>query len=286
MPVIDRGRASARPGKQTAGRESQASTAKRVLSTMDAEMDPREEAIARAPATPTSASQAGTPGPVWHEDERAPVDASDPSYPSAGDSALLKEPSMTEIAEQAGLVTPESAVASAVHDAEAPSGASNGGVPATPDPSPLPTMPRAPVDASAAMMLRLSALKDAADVRRWVGRASDEDLQLMVRAVRELHSAWLHADASLINKSLEFSLLKQASSEQVERSMSDLKVATEERVTAAARLGEVERERDELRQALDAKESEVNDLTLSLQQAILENKGVAEAVQRARATKK
>ena len=98
---------------------------------------------------------------------------------------------------------------------------------------------------------------------------------------------WLHADASLINMNVQFSLLQQVSKDVLVRSNTDKKALTAERTTAAARLiecearmAEVERERDELRAALHAKEGEVGGLTMALQQAILEQKGVAESQQK------
>lgn len=52
-----------------------------------------------------------------------------------------------------------------------------------------PVMPAPPTGESAQMMMRLAALSSAAEIRKWTSKASDAELTLMIRSVRELHSS-------------------------------------------------------------------------------------------------
>lgn len=155
--------------------------------------------------------------------------------------------------------------------------------------SPSPRLPtvangRAPMqlpsDAEVALLLRISALGGAKDVRRWAEGAADAELGSFVKALRALHQSWLCTDAALINTSVELSLLKETQvgcevREACERRSSheSSRLLSESQDELAA--SEVVRE--QLAAQLAEKDAEVAGLTLALQAAILEQKGVAES---------
>ena len=148
----------------------------------------------------------------------------------------------------------------------------------------LPEGPPAPSGESSQLMLRLAAMADAKAMRSWVHKATDADLQLMIQSIRALHASWLHTDASLINVATQFSLLQMESTNQAAQSSREKRVLTQERTSTATRLADAEEriqqlegERDVLRHQLNAKDGEIDGLTMALQQAILEQKGAAEA---------
>lgn len=148
-------------------------------------------------------------------------------------------------------------------------------------------VPAAPAGESGQVLHRLAALTSAAQLRSVCEDSSDSDLMKIIRAVRELHATWLQTDASLINTSIQLTLLQRDTVEQEEAFSEDRKVLTQERATCAskladanARIAELEAEARALKQALTARTNECDGLTIALQQAILEQKGVAESQQK------
>jgi hypothetical protein len=144
-------------------------------------------------------------------------------------------------------------------------------------------VPSAPVAESAQRLHRLAAFTRAEQLRN----LSDDELLATIRAVRELHATWLHADAALINTTLQCALLKEDAVQVEDAFRTEHKVLTQERVTCAskladaeARIAELEAETATLKASLSAKNAECDGLTMALQQAILEQKGVAESKQK------
>ena len=144
-------------------------------------------------------------------------------------------------------------------------------------------VPAAPAGESGQVLHRLG-LTSAAQLRSVCEDSSDSDLMKIIRAVRELHATWLQTDASLINTSIQLTLLQRDTVEQEEAFSEDRKVLTQERATCASKLADRKRThswrlRREHSQALTARTNECDGLTIALQQAILEQKGVAESQQ-------
>ena len=120
-----------------------------------------------------------------------------------------------------------------------------------------------------------------AEVRQWAQGATDDELITFVRAVRELHVSWLHAETSTINLQLEIESWRY----EGEQTSAAHATTLSERDTARDALAASEAQCDALRSQLSQKEHEIGSLTMSLQQAILEHKGAAENTQRAKQKK-
>ena len=144
---------------------------------------------------------------------------------------------------------------------------------------PLANAPKPPMAETAQLLLRLQAMANASDVKRWMNGAGEEEVMMLIKGLKEVHASWLHADAALINMSMEMSGYKRREEErEVEK-----RISGEERrdlvgrvMEAEGKLQEADVRIDELSAALSEKQGEVDALTLSLQQAILDQKGVAD----------
>ena len=133
---------------------------------------------------------------------------------------------------------------------------------------------------SAQLLMKLTATKSALEVRNWAKRSSDEEVSVMVSAIRNLHSAWLSADAALINMHVEASLRKEVETNVRRESAgigSQLESAQAAQANAEEMLKKSERRCRALEAELTERNEEVQNLTMALQQAILEQKGVAES---------
>ena len=75
--------------------------------------------------------------------------------------------------------------------------------------SALPCRTPAPMAETAQLLMRVAAMSQPAEVRKWAAKAADSELTTLVKGVREVHQSWLHADAALINMNVELALLKQ-----------------------------------------------------------------------------
>lgn len=153
--------------------------------------------------------------------------------------------------------------------------------------SAMPDAPKPPMAETAQLLQRIGSIKAAADVRNWAKSASDADLLTLVSGVREVHASWLHADATLINLEVQLSIAKHHLGEADERALEKEKNVEDMKVAIQGQLGDAEGhlttltdEVASLQAQLAAKSSEVDSLTMSLQQAILNQKGVAEAAAR------
>ena len=146
------------------------------------------------------------------------------------------------------------------------------------------TAPPAPTADRVQLLMRISAAKQPEQVRAWAQGAADEELMTMVRAIRELHSSWLHAESSLINMNVELSLQRHEQSKTHERLEGENTVIKNEAHELSARLNAADasgaaaaEQCVQLEARLRDKEAEVEQLTMQLQQAILEKKGAAES---------
>ena len=154
----------------------------------------------------------------------------------------------------------------------------------------MPEAPKPPMAETAQLLQNLGSVKKAAELRAWAASASEEDLMTLVRGLREVHASWLHADASLINMNVELSIEKQAHAQAKEAAEAERMQAESSNQQLVARLAESERrlaqsdaQLAEMNASLEAKNAEVHSLTMALQRAILEQKGVAEIMHKGRA---
>ena len=137
---------------------------------------------------------------------------------------------------------------------------------------------------TAQLLQRIGSIKAAAHMRSWAAQASDAELMQLVSGVREVHASWLHADASAINMEIQLAITKQQQHEADERerdqktNIDEMRTAIQTQLSnAEGHLATLAGEVTSLQAQLAAKNSEVKSLTTSLQQAILNQKGVAEA---------
>ena len=256
----------------------------------------REGGVRRDPCT-----LVGSPSCSWHEDERLAGSWHEDERSTPSTSPKLPEvetrfetpPLAPAPAAEAVSAVPASTAAATGRDAtsvttctEERVGASSASKSAATIAA-MVQVPAAPAGESGQVLHRLAALTSAAQLRSVCEDSSDSDLMKIIRAVRELHATWLQTDASLINTSIQLTLLQRDTVEQEEAFSEDRKVLTQERATCAskladanARIAELEAEARALKQALAARTNECDGLTIALQQAILEQKGVAESQQK------
>lgn len=236
---------------------------------------------------------------AWHEDERdeqaaastpkasAPVGKAQAAASSSSGSqqpngvappapiTLSPEVAAELAAEQAMRQSPRRILAS-LPDGLPPTASSGVATSAEEDPDAPPSL----TGEAAQLLMKLTAIKAPADLRRYFTKASDDEVNAMVSAIRDLHVAWLNADAALINMHVEASLRKEVATNQklqTAESDSQLRELASQQSAAEAKLSHSQQRCKALEDELTERNEEVGNLTMALQQAILEQKGVAES---------